>query len=137
MSNENEVTPIDLPVELMHKYNEFSYSVSVPKPVLLTEAEAEIIADYFLNVIYTIELSAGMGGWCHYENHMYPYSHARLEVLIKSGLITEEYIQDWLEDHPVPKDDPWYEPWDERDSSSGNSSDGPSHDLNFEDEIPF
>lgn len=138
MSNDNDVISIDQPGALMHKYNEFYYSVSVPKPVLITEAEARIIADYFLDVIYTIDLCAGMGGWCHWEAHMYPYSHCRIGVLIESGLVTQKYIDAWWEANPLPEVDPDYAPWEDSDFSKKGVSDRASiDDLDLDDEVPF
>lgn len=138
MIEDNHTNENKKELALMHLFTEFEHNISVPKQVFLTEAEAELLADYFLTLIWG--MLAGIGHcscWSRWELYMYPYSHERLGALVKSGLVTEKFIDDWWEANPVPEDDPSYEAWEDSILSKDSLPDRPSSDIDSDDDIPF
>tara|TARA_Y100000310_G_C20695987_1_gene825756 strand:- start:4295 stop:4618 length:324 start_codon:yes stop_codon:yes gene_type:complete len=69
------------------------------KPMSISKAEAQLIADYYVKEIFTIDLGFEDGISGSYEIRMQPYAYERLEALVESQLVDKEYIQAKFDEH--------------------------------------
>lgn len=105
MNKENNINSTDHAIALMYLHNDSSKNECTPNPVLITEAEAIIIARYYLCEICDIAISTGCSQRSNWESFMHTYAHDRLRVLVESGHITEKYIRGWWQNRLILMDD--------------------------------
>lgn len=137
MSDENNTVSYVRPKAIVDLHGELIQPEPVEKLTPITEDEAKTIAEKYLKHIHGVHLCSLRCGRSIWEHNLYVYAHQRLEMLIDSGLITDNYIDEWRKANVVPMGDLRNIDWRDRNVDTDGLYVTSFSILDSDDEIPF